>query len=171
MKQMKLDGIDSPSGTLIKHTGLRSNWCVPHELGRVMKTIHDSAIGAWQDWIGTDTKYTEITIRTDMRTGHFILKDAYGCRIDGDDAVLTKLGLKEQRSGDLDSKPTEKTKYMIYEDLGRNRILSVFKERHKHLDLEAGYDTGELKLMGFADSLMHAQPHLNRAVIQMETTA
>lgn len=158
---------DSPSGTLIKHTGLNSNWCVPSELARVMKAIHDSAVGREQNWLGTSAKYTEIRVRTDMRTGHFVVGDSQGNRIDGNDDIMRKLGLGKGAFSPLDLVPTETTKYLIVESRsGGRRGLYTYRQ---------GLDVGQVcgpdnHLVGFACNLVQAHGHMNSAVISLESS-
>lgn len=89
--------LNSPSGSYLQHTGGGTNWVQAHELPRVIKAMlqHTMVLAepdvnalVYRHW---NCKY--LNVRVDMRTGHFILVDQNGKRVDGDDEVLKALGL------------------------------------------------------------------------------
>lgn len=87
----------TPSGSYLQHTDQGSNWVLAHELPRVIKAMlqrtmtlaepEGSAL-VFKHW---RCKY--LAVRVDMRTGHFVLCDQEGERVDGNDEVLRDLGL------------------------------------------------------------------------------
>ncbi len=88
--------VDSPSGTVLVHTGSGSNWVLADQLVKVVKGVlslvqETPIIGILGNW---RCKY--INIRIDMRSGHFVITDNDGKRIDGDDEVLKKLLIGER---------------------------------------------------------------------------
>jgi hypothetical protein len=86
--------VDSPSGTLLRHSGDGTNWVNPSELARVMKALYESSTQRHTDWLGhMNTKY--LTVRMDMRTGHFIILNNAGERVDGNDEILKKFGITD----------------------------------------------------------------------------
>ena len=86
--------IDSPSGTMLQHTGSGTNWVLASEFVRVCKGLltlvtERPVFGILDNW---RCKY--VNIRMDMRSGHFVITDNDGKRIDGEDEVLRKLMIK-----------------------------------------------------------------------------
>lgn len=85
---------DSPSGTILEHAGSGTNWVLPSQLVKVIKglltlVMERPVFGIVDNW---RCKY--VNIRIDMRTGHFVITDNDGKRIDGEDEVLKKLMIK-----------------------------------------------------------------------------
>lgn len=86
--------VSSPSGTVLQHTGGGTNWVLPSEFVRVCKglltlVLEKPVFGIVDNW---RCKY--VNIRIDMRSGHFVITDNNGERIDGNDEVLRKLMIK-----------------------------------------------------------------------------
>lgn len=85
---------DSPSGTILEHTGSGTNWVLASQIVRVVKGLitlvtERPVFGIVDNW---RCKY--VNIRIDMRSGHFVITDNDGKRIDGEDEVLRKLLIK-----------------------------------------------------------------------------
>jgi hypothetical protein len=86
--------LDSPSGTILLHTGFGSNWVLASQLVRVIKGLmtlftERPVFGVLDNW---RCKY--VNVRIDMRSGNFVVTDDNGVRIDGNDEVLRKLLIK-----------------------------------------------------------------------------
>jgi hypothetical protein len=87
----------SPSGSYLQHTDQGTNWVMAHELPRVIKAMLQRTM-TMAEPEGTALVFKQwrckyINVRVDMRSGHFILVDQNGERVDGNDEVLRDMGL------------------------------------------------------------------------------
>jgi hypothetical protein len=176
---------DSPSGTILEHVGGYTNWVHARELGRVMKTLYDSATQRHTDWLGNmATKY--LTVRMDMRFGHFIILDNQDNRVDGNDEILRKFGFKpkgEAAEGNLitvveevlDRSPTATSKYVVMFNT-ISETLGIYTWRSTDtMESKVKNDLGEMEywIRGFADTLTQAQRYIGyntSAVAKIQNT-
>lgn len=85
---------DSPSGTVLEHTGSGSNWVLASQLVKVVKGLLTLVMEKPVFGIADIWRCKYVNIRVDMRSGHFVITDNNGVRIDGEDEVLRKLMIK-----------------------------------------------------------------------------
>jgi hypothetical protein len=85
---------DSPSGTVLAHTGSGTNWVLASQLVKVIKGLLTLVTERPLFGINDNWRCKYVNIRIDMRSGHFVITDNDGKRIDGEDEVLQKLMIK-----------------------------------------------------------------------------
>ena len=66
---------------------VQNGWFVSADLGTMMKAIHETARREPIRWLehGIDCKYVQVQV--DMRTGDFIVKNAFGDRLNNVDIL------------------------------------------------------------------------------------